>query len=134
MDKKAISENLSSLMTGIIFVGIGFAAGYAVSDFFMEDAMPPAAAVSAVETAPPVLYTPAPVFEEEPQYYGTYYLVKAEGEELLLYEADGNNRKLLRKSKINMNSFPAADAEELKNGINTGTLEGALEIWESFIE
>jgi hypothetical protein len=33
-----------------------------------------------------------------------------------------------------MNSFPVADSAELEKGINTGTLEGALEIWESFIE
>lgn len=134
MNKAELKKGLSMLMTGIIYVGMGFAAGFWMSEFFLEDTLPPAETVSAVETAPPMVYTPVPVITPEPEYYGVRYLVRAEGEELRLYETEGESLKILRKSKINVNSFPASDVEELKNGINTGTLEGALEIWESFME
>ncbi len=128
-------DSMSWLMTGIIFVGIGFIAGYAVSELiFGESTAPPAAAVSAVETAIPAPTTQTPAPTDVPDYFGVYYLVSVVDNELILYEADGDIRKILRKSKINVNSFPLADIYELKNGIRTGTLEGALEIWEGFVE
>ena len=127
-------EILGMLFTGIIYVGLGFAAGFMMSELLIEDTMPPAEAVLMVETPAPILHTPAPSYSPELEYYGVRYIVAASGDELILYEADGINKKVLRKSKFNMNAFPDNDIKELQNGINTGTLEGALEVWESFVE
>lgn len=136
MNRADFSKWLSMLMTGIIYVGLGFTAGFCLSEFLTEDAAPSAQTVSAVQTtpAPQETYTPAPVITEEPEYYGVRYLVRAQDGELVLYETEGEQKKILRKSKITVNSFPARDAQELENGITAGTLEGALEVWESFME
>lgn len=125
-------ETISMLMSGIIFTGIGFTAGFAVSEILGKDTMQPVAAVSVAETPPAEIFTPSPLPKSD--YYGVHYMITVFDDNLILYEADGDSKKILRKSKINMNSFPQSDISDLKNGIKTGTLEGALEIWEGFSE
>ena len=138
MNRPDVFKYLSALMTGIIYVGIGFAAGFGLSEIMGKDSAPPVQAVSTVPSysSAPASPPPTPSFtpSPEPEYYGIRYLIRAEDDELRLYETEGSSKKILRKSKINMNSFPAADKKELENGINTGTLEHALEIWEGFSE
>lgn len=125
-------ETASMLMSGIIFTGMGFTAGFAVSELLGREAMQPVAAVTAVETSAPSPAIPSPAPTSD--YYGVHYIVTAFDDSLILYEADGGSKKILRKSKINVNTFPPSDIADLKNGIKTGTLEGALEIWEGFSE
>lgn len=139
---------LFSLLVGIIFVGGGFVAGYLTSTLLVSSAVPPAEAVSAVPTPAPTQrfihapYSPTPTDEvyyndensPQPFYYGTHYIVCIINDDINLIESDGEEEKILKKSKINMNSFPDSDIQLLKNGITKGTLEGALEIWESFTE
>lgn len=127
-------ETISMIATGIIFVGMGFAAGYTVSELLGKDAVAPVEAVLTVQTAAPITDTPTPEPTATVEYYGVHYIIAAQNDVLILYEADGDSKKILRKSKINVNSFPSSDITELKNGITTGTLEGALEIWEGFSE
>lgn len=126
---------LSMLFTGIIFVGCGFLTG-----FIIANEKPPAIIDEISYTTPPLASIEAnPVVStnieatKEPEYYGVRYLIKLNGNNLCLYELDGENKKELKSTEINASLFPENDIKEIKNGIFSGTKEGALEIYENFI-
>jgi hypothetical protein len=136
-----MKKNMMFLLIGVIFVGTGFLAGYFAGSYFLGD-----------NTAEPV---PTPVATEdvleakaedaqnvssqeivetpEPTYAGVRYLVRLEKNSLCLYEVNGENEKKIKSNNIESNLYPQSDIRELTAGIYTGTLEGGLELLESFV-
>lgn len=131
---------LTLLFTGIAFVGTGFLAGWLTSTVMPEQLPPNQTPIQVMDVKPiqedvPII-TPEPTILEtsdEKKYYGVYYELKLENDELYFYEVDSEHRNLLRKCKITVNTFPASDIVDLKNGIKTSTKEDGLKILEDFI-
>lgn len=132
-----VKRNLFFLLIGVIFVGAGFLTGYFAGSWFYEgEPLPTPTAMQDTVTAhaEKTDETASQEAEDEPEptYAGIQYLVALEGENLCLYEVDGEQKKRLRKNPIETALYPESDIRELTAGIYAGTLESALEILESF--
>ncbi len=62
-----------------------------------------------------------------------YYCVKSNENFLLLYEIDGEYKKIVKSFSYNPKMFPDEDKRLLESGINVDSLEESIKIIENFI-
>lgn len=127
-----IRRYISYLSAGIIFVSIGFLAGYLIGNMFCEResnaAVNAGGEVDRIEniTASGIINTPETVKND------MYYMLKFNDDKLCIYEISGETSRLVKALKCNIDIYPEMDREELRNGITKKSLDEALAAAENF--
>jgi len=133
-----IKRVIFSIVTGILFLGMGFLGGHAIGRLvYTPPEKEDVAEISLVQeveadTSPSPGPSAAPPLIEPTLPSQSYYLIKATGSSIYLYEVNNNNKSTVKAFDAPIDMLPAEDVSLLRTGIKTASIQEAYSVIENF--